>query len=114
MNDSGELGGVSQRIRHGSSRMNCGRIAEELASKQAVLKGRNMTYHGVIRGKMIELDEPPALPDGQDVTIEILPFRPGDGIRASAGTWADAGPELDEWLKSMNDARQSGRSVAFP
>ena len=52
-----------------------------------------MTYHGVIRGKTIELDETPSLPEGQDVTIEIHPFRPGDGIRASAGAWADAGPE---------------------
>ena len=73
-----------------------------------------MTYHGVIRGKIIDLDEPPSLPEGQDVTIEIHPYRPGDGIRASAGTWADAGPELDEWLKRMNDARHSGRSNPPP
>jgi hypothetical protein len=81
---------------------------------QRILKGRNMTYHGVIRGTIIELDEPPSLPDGQAVTIEIHPFRPGDGIRASAGAWADAGPELDEWLKRMNDARQFGRSIPLP
>jgi len=73
-----------------------------------------MTYHGVIRGKVIELDQPPALPDGQDVTVEIHPVGAGDGIRASAGAWADAGPELDEWLKRMNDARRSGRGTALP
>lgn len=73
-----------------------------------------MTYHGVIRGKTIELDEAPSLPEGQDVTIEIHPFRPGDGIRASAGAWADAGPELDEWLKRMDEARHSGRSKTLP
>jgi len=73
-----------------------------------------MTYHGVIRGKTIELNGSPALPDGQDVTVEIHPFRPGDGIRASAGAWADAGPELDELLKRMDDARHSGRSVGAP
>lgn len=73
-----------------------------------------MTYHGVLRGKTIELDELPGLPDGQVVTIEILPHRSGDGIRASAGAWADAGPELDEWLERMNDARHLGRSIALP
>jgi hypothetical protein len=77
-------------------------------------KGEKMTYHGVIRGKTIELDEAPSLPEGLGVTIEILPYRPGDGIRASAGAWADAGPELDEWLKRMDDARHTGRSTAFP
>jgi hypothetical protein len=69
--------------------------------------GRKMTYHGVIRGKTIELDEAPWLPEGLGVTIEIIPFRPGEGIRASAGAWADAGPELDKWLKRMDDARHS-------
>ena len=73
-----------------------------------------MTYHGIIRGKTIELDEAPSLPEGQDVTVEIQPTQWGDGIRASAGAWADAGPELDEWLRKMDDARHSGRSVALP
>lgn len=73
-----------------------------------------MTYHGRIRGKSIELDEAPPLPDGEEVTIEIRPTRQGDGIRASAGAWADAGPELDEWLRRMDEARHTGRSVAPP
>ena len=89
-------------------------LGSGLTDSQSSMKGGKMTYHGVIRGKTIELDQPPSLPDGQDVTIEIHPFRPGDGIRASAGAWADAGPELDEWLKRMNDARHSGRSIPLP
>ncbi|MSR58804.1 MAG: hypothetical protein EXS05_14320 [Planctomycetaceae bacterium] len=77
-------------------------------------KAETTTYHGVLRGKTIELDQAPGLPDGQDVTVEIRLTCPGDGIRASAGTWADAGPELDERLQRMDDARHSVRSVALP
>ena len=68
-------------------------------------------YHGVVRGKTIELDCPTDLPDGQDVTVAIQPAIPGSGIQASAGAWADAGPEFDEWLKQVDRARHSGRSV---
>lgn len=77
-------------------------------------KFMTMTYHGIIRGKTIELDSPPALPDGQNVIIEIRPAPQSQGIRASAGAWSDGGPDLDEWLKRMDDARHSGRSIAAP
>jgi hypothetical protein len=32
-----------------------------------------MTYKGVARGKMIDLDEPVSLPDGTRVTVDITP-----------------------------------------
>lgn len=41
-------------------------------------EGAKMIFHGVIRGNTIELDATPSLPDGQDVTIEILSSCPGD------------------------------------
>ncbi len=71
-------------------------------------------YHGVVRGKTIELDQATGLPDGQDVMVAIHPGAPGDGIRESAGGWGDAGPELDDWLRKLDQARHSGRSVTQP
>ncbi len=68
-------------------------------------------YHGVVHGKTIELVNAPQLPDGQDVIVAIQPAHGVEGIRESAGSWADAGPELDEWLKRLDAARHSGRSV---
>jgi hypothetical protein len=67
-------------------------------------------FRGVVRGKSIELEEAHSFPDGVSVTVEIhLQREPGDGIRASAGAWADAGEELDHWLEDVHRARHSGR-----
>ena len=63
-------------------------------------------FHGVVHGKTIELNEETGLPDGHAVSIRLLPARtPGEGIRASAGGWADGGEELDEWLAAMRRSR---------
>jgi hypothetical protein len=70
----------------------------------------SIIYHGIVRGKTIELDSATGLPDGQGVTVEIH-ATDGAGIRASAGAWADAGPELDEWQRQIELARRSGRSL---
>jgi hypothetical protein len=68
--------------------------------------------HGVIRGKSIELQEAPPFSDGDPVTVEIHPqAASGDGIRASAGAWADAGEEFDQWLEDVYQARHSGRRM---
>ena len=50
-----------------------------MANAQTVLKG-------VVRGKLIELEHEPGLPDGQQVTVALQPvLPPGEGIRQSAG-----------------------------
>ncbi len=65
---------------------------------------------GIIRGNTIELEQEPGLPDGQEVTVRIQPvLPPGEGVRQSAGTWADAGDELDEWLEEISRSRQQDR-----
>jgi hypothetical protein len=69
---------------------------------------------GVVHGKTIELEEAPGLPDGQpvNVTVQPVPQRqhiPGEGIRQSAGAWADAADELDAWLEEMRRSRQLER-----
>lgn len=65
---------------------------------------------GVVHGKVIELDQEPGMPDGQQVTVALQPvLPPGEGIRQSAGAWADAGEEFDEWLDEMQRSRQQDR-----
>lgn len=65
---------------------------------------------GVIHGRTIELDSEPDFPDGQEVNVTVHPFLPpGEGIRRSAGGWADAGPEFDEWLDEIQRSRQQDR-----
>jgi hypothetical protein len=74
-----------------------------MASIPAVVKG-------IVHGKLIELDRDLGLPDGQEVTVELHPILPpGEGIRQSAGAWADAGEELDAWLAEMERSRQQDR-----
>lgn len=57
--------------------------------------------HGTIRGKTIELEDDSGLPDGQEVSVVVQPttsvskLPPGEGIRQSAGGWADDPEGLD-------------------
>ena len=68
--------------------------------------------HGKIHGKTIELVENPGVEDGQEVELqmEIIPARTnwGDGIRRSAGGWADF-PEMDDIMKTIYEARKLER-----
>jgi hypothetical protein len=70
---------------------------------------------GVIHGNTIELDRDSGLPEGQAVTVTVQPvspeerLAPGEGIRLSAGAWADGGEELDAWLEEMRRSRQLDR-----
>jgi hypothetical protein len=61
--------------------------------------------HGTIRGRQIELEGEVGLPDGQAVTVVIrpqkaLPENYAEIVRSVAGSWADEGPELDEYLRT--------------
>lgn len=71
---------------------------------------------GVVRGKTIELEREPGIPEGQEVTVTVesivsgvarLP--PGDGLRRSAGAWADDAEELDRYLQWSRQQRKRGR-----
>lgn len=68
-------------------------------------------FRGVVRGKVIELDEDTGWPDGQAVSVSLLPMlEPGEGIKRSAGAWADAGDELDRWLEETRQGRRRSRT----
>jgi hypothetical protein len=74
------------------------------------------TVTGILHGRTIELDQAVAIADGQRVEVVIRSVtnvpRPGDGIRASAGGWADADDEeFDRWLKETYEARSQNREL---
>jgi hypothetical protein len=68
-----------------------------------------MTIKGTIRGKTIELEHAPGLPDGQAVSVTLSPTVPaGDGLRRAFGAWADA-EGLDEFLDEVRRDRKQER-----
>jgi hypothetical protein len=75
---------------------------------------------GVIHGKTIDLDQEPGLPGGQQVTVTMQPVSghgklpPGEGIRRSAGAWADDAEGLDEYLEWNRRQRKLARRVIEP
>ncbi len=78
-------------------------------------------FKGVIHGRMIELERDPGLPDGQEVTVTVqavteaaqkLP--PGEGLRRSAGAWADDAEELDKYLEWNRQQRKRSRPELEP
>ena len=77
-------------------------------------KGNVMTkkLHGKVRGKTIELVEDPGVADGQEVELQmkVVPAarKWGDGIRRSAGGWADY-PEMDDIMAKIHQQRRLER-----
>lgn len=68
-----------------------------MADAQTVLRG-------IIHGRLIELEHEAGFPDGQEVTVRVEPVQerrlpPGEGIRRSAGAWADEAEALDAYLE---------------
>jgi hypothetical protein len=70
------------------------------------------TLHGKIHGRTIELDEDPGVAEGQAVEVQVKVIPPlqkwGDGIRRSAGGWANY-PEIDAIMKKIQDERKLKR-----
>lgn len=72
------------------------------------------TFKGVVHGKTIELNDSAGLPDGQEVTVILQPVKhaklpPGEGLRQSAGTWADDDEGLDAYLELNRQQRKQSR-----
>src|SRR5262245_3518889 len=69
--------------------------------------------HGIVHGKTIELTEKIPLPDGQHVVVAVTPIErklsPGEGIRRTAGAWAEDGAELDRYLEWTRQQRKVTR-----
>ncbi len=75
---------------------------------------------GVVHGKTIELDDEPGLVDGQPVKVTLQPIGtsqrlpPGEGIRRSAGAWADDPQGLEEYLEQLRRDREQDRPPIEP
>ena len=91
-----------------------------LATKVCNAGGSNLSSHdeslrGVVHGRSIEFESELGLPDGQEVAVVVQPLTAeqslsGEGIRRSAGAWADDDPEgLDTYLEKNRQARQLDR-----
>ena len=62
---------------------------------------------GIVHGKMIELQEDLGLPEGEAVKVIVRQVLPaGEGIRRSAGAWADGGEEMDRWFEQIRRSRR--------
>jgi len=78
-----------------------------MASSETILRG-------VVHGKTIELDVDAGLPDGQEVRVIVQPatveekLPPGEGIRRSAGAWADDPEGVDEFVEWNRKQRALG------
>jgi hypothetical protein len=68
---------------------------------------------GVISGKTVLLSNESGLPDGQEVTVSLQPVKqplpPGEGVRRSAGAWADDADDLAEFLTWSRQQRKANR-----
>ncbi len=84
------------------------------------MSSETVTVKGVVHGRTIELERESGLPDGQEVKVTVepasgeTPVAPGDGLRRSAGTWADDVAGLDEYLEWNRRQRKVGRQGRQP
>ena len=77
------------------------------------------SLRGVVHGNVIQLETEIDLPDGQEVTVSVRPVTEkraasGEGLRRSAGTWADDRDGLDAYLQENRQARQLERPGIEP
>lgn len=67
---------------------------------------------GKAHGKTIELDRDLGLADGQEVEVQVIPLPTreqwGEGIRRSAGGWADH-PEMGAVMEQIQQDRKRER-----
>ena len=71
---------------------------------------------GVVRGRTIELETEPGLPDGQPVSVIVEPVESKkmqsalEALQRAAGSWTDDDPEgLKQYLESTRQQRKSRR-----
>ncbi len=79
-----------------------------------------VSLNGVVYGKTIELESAPGLPDGQQVSVVVVPvgesdvLTPAEAIQQSAGGWADAGEDFNDWLNETQRSRRLDRPEVSP
>lgn len=70
------------------------------------------TFHGIVHGNTIEINQDIGVSDGQEVEVQIKVIQPtkkwGDGILRSAGALADD-PHWDAIMEEIHQARKLER-----
>jgi hypothetical protein len=86
------------------------RVLRQIELEVPVTTAFPAMIRGTVHGKTIELENELGLPEGQPVSLFVQPAgTPGDGIRQSAGAWAEDAEELDAWLNQLRASRQQDR-----
>jgi hypothetical protein len=74
-----------------------------------------ISARGVIRGKVIELEQDPGLREGDPVEVRLqLALPPGEALRRAAGGWNDDPEGLDRWLEETRRLRHLERRDSLP
>lgn len=73
---------------------------------------------GVVRGRTVELESEPGLPDGQPVSVTVEPIVPKDSqaafeaLKRAAGGWENDDPEgLEQYLEQTRRQRKVHREI---
>jgi hypothetical protein len=83
--------------------------------KEDSMASSSNMIRGVVRGKMIELEDDLGLPQGQQVSVFVQPvLSPEEAIRRSFGGWAEDAAELDKFLEGVRTGRQQERPEPGP
>ena len=71
----------------------------------------NPIVTGKARGRIIELDDVLALPEGQAVTVIVRPIAKAEGVlRRAFGSWSDTADELEQFLRQTRSDRNDAPS----
>jgi|GEM_PF-526390 len=81
-----------------------------MSSSRTVLKG-------TVHGKIIKLEDEPGLPDGQSVTVTLVPASQKglssetslEALKRAAGSWCDDPQGLDRFLEWNRQQRKINR-----
>jgi hypothetical protein len=68
-------------------------------------------FRGILRGRTIEFESEIGLPDGQPVSVVVLPTnsaRPTASLQRAFGAWADDAESVDQFLAWNRRQRHVG------
>ncbi len=70
---------------------------------------------GVVHGRLIELETPLDLPDGQQIEVSLRPWTShAEAIRQTSGAWIDDAESLDALLIELRGLRRMDRVDPAP